>query len=180
MKKIKQERLKEVLHYSPDTGIFTWRNDVSKNIKAGCIAGSVVGNGYVHIGVDGGDYQAHRLAFLYVHGYFPENNIDHCNRVKSDNRINNLREVSQVCNVRNTCNRTTNTSGVKGVCWYKKLKTWRAQITVNGEGKHCGYYKDFADAVCARLAAEQCLNWSGCDNTSPAFIWAKQNIQCSH
>jgi hypothetical protein len=170
------DRIHELLGYNPKTGVFTWLFGRLGTGGAGSVAGYVGSHGYRRIRVDGREYLAHRLAWLYVYGYIPENNLDHINRVKDDNRIINLREVSPACNVRNTGNRCNNTSGVKGVSWIKGEKKWKANITDKGNKKHLGQYKDFADAVCARLAAEQCLNWSGCDSSSPAYKWVRDNI----
>lgn len=66
-------------------------------------------------------------------------------------------------------NNRINTSGIKGVVWHKRHEKWMARIKVNGKLKYLGYYTDFDDAVCARLSAEQCLDWAGCDSSSPAY-----------
>lgn len=104
----------------------------------------------------------------------PENDIDHRNRRRWDNHIDNLREASDVCNQRNTSNRSTNKSGVKGVCWHSALGKWHANIMVEGKQCHLGYHKDLIEAVCHRLAAEQALDWNGCDDCSPAFQYLKK------
>ena len=83
-------RLRELLSYDPDTGLFRWsKNKGSKD--AGELAGCVSPKGYILIGIDGCLYLAHRLAWLYVHGEFPEKDIDHRDQDKSNNRICNLR-----------------------------------------------------------------------------------------
>lgn len=133
------------------------------------MAGGTNNIGYVAISVQGKLHLAHRLAWLFVHGYLPEHQVDHINRIRDDNRIENLREVSRSCNLRNTGNFVNNTSGVKGVYWNKGKNKWHAQIRINLKMKHLGYYDDFQDVVCARLTAEQCVGWSGCDSNSPAF-----------
>jgi len=121
------------------------------------------------ISVDGESYQAHRLSWVYYYGVFPDDFLDHINRDPSSNQISNLREVSQQCNIRNTGNSKRNTSGIKGVRWVKPNKRWAAFIVVSQKNISVGYYKLFSNAVCARLAAEQCLGWSGCDSSSPAY-----------
>jgi len=171
-----QKRLKELLHYNHYTGIFINKTSRSYAVKIGSTAGSLDSDGYLSIMVDNIPYLTHRLAWLYVYGYFPENDIDHKNRKPGDNRIKNLREVSRSCNSRNTGNSKANTSGVKGVSWHKSTNKWRVQITVLCKQKHISTYKDFGEAVCARLAAEQCLNWSNCDSSSPAFQYVQKNI----
>lgn len=165
---ITQLRLKELLNYNPKSGVFTWR--ISRGgAKAGDQAGYINSRGYRLIGIDGELYRAARLAWLYIEGYMPEHEVDHINRVKDDDRWKNLRHVSHQCNVRNCGNPRDNTSGVKGVYWHRQTKKWRARIRVNKKLHHLGLYNDFDDAVCARLAAEQCLNWQGCDSSSPAY-----------
>jgi hypothetical protein len=174
--KLTQERLKEFLHYDPITGILIRKVTTSRRAKAGDIAGCKSKAGYIEIRVDGKLYRAHRLAWLYEKGYFPEYGLDHKDRIKHHNWILNLRELSQQCNVRNTGNRKNNTSSVKGVYWFKRDKKWRAMIGINQKIKHLGLYNSFENAVCARLAGEQCLNWSGCDSSSPAYQYVQENI----
>lgn len=91
---ITQNTLKELFDYNPDTGLFTWKVAKARRIKAGDVAGNLNNTGYIHIRVDGKNYQAHRLAWLYTHGKFPDNCIDHINGIKDDNRISNLRDVT--------------------------------------------------------------------------------------
>lgn len=83
--------------------------------------------------------KAHRLAWLYIHGYFPEYGIDHKDRVTYHNWIDNLREATQQCNMRNTANSKNNTSGIKGVSFNKKRNKWSAYIMVNYVKKISGY-----------------------------------------
>jgi len=179
-KKLTQERLKELLHYEPETGIFYWKQIQGKNKKkVGDVAGTPL-NGYITIGIGGTIYLSHRLAWLYIHGYFTENQIDHINRNRADNRICNLREVSRSCNRRNSGNPKNNVSGVKGVCWHKQSNLWRSRITHQGKKYNLGLYVLFDEAVCARLAAEQCLNWSNCDSSSPAYNYVQKMLgECS-
>jgi len=88
-----QSQLKEILTYNPDTGIFTWLVASNGRIRVGDIAGTT-DNGYVRIMIERTKYRAHRLAWLYVHGESPKEQIDHINHIRDDNRINNLRCVS--------------------------------------------------------------------------------------
>ena len=172
---ITQKELWKLLLYDAIRGVFTWRV-ARRRAQAGAIAGCVHSNGYRFIKVIGRIYLASRLAFLYIRGYFPENDVDHINRVRDDDRWCNLREVSRSCNMRNTGNLCTNTSGVKGVSWYKPTQKWRAQIRVPGSSRHLGYFDDFTEAVAHRLAAEQCLDWSGCDSSSSAFQYIQNYL----
>lgn len=137
-----QERLKELLHYDPDTGVFTWKAN-SYRRKAGSIAGYNNGKGYIQMRIDSKFYYAHRLAWMWVHGEFPKNEIDHINNVKSDNRISNLRSASRTENLRNMSLTKQNSSGVKGVYWFKRTGKWRAVIrTGGGVHLHLGYHDD--------------------------------------
>lgn len=172
-----QHELKQLLTYDTITGIFKWKYAVSRNIHINDIAGYVGFDGYRKIGIKGKSYLAHRLAWFYVYGYFPENEIDHINRNRDDNRIKNLREVSIKCNRRNVDNLRNNTSGVKGVYFHQEKDKWLATITNNRKQRSLGYYDNFDDAVCARLAGEQCLDWFGCDDNSPAYRYVKKVIQ---
>ena len=175
---LKYSRLKELLSYNENTGIFIWKIANSRRIHIGDVAGSKSKvSGYVEIGIDGKIYLAHRLAWFYIYGYLPENKIDHRDRIKHHNWLDNIREVSQSCNLKNTGNFSHNTSGVKGVCFHKKQHKWFAQLKNKQKTKNLGLYSHFEDAVCARLAGEQCLGWSGCDDHSPAFLYVKINIQ---
>ena len=86
-KSLTAERLREVLDYDPDTGVFTRKVRTASSVKVGDVAGSLNGKGYIRIRVDGRLYFAHRLAWLYVHGEWPVDQVDHINGIKNDNRI---------------------------------------------------------------------------------------------
>ncbi len=165
------------LDYDPLTGIFTRKVSTSPNVKIGDITGCDNGHGYIVIGINKKQYMAHLLAWFHYYGYWPENMIDHIDRVKHHNWITNLREVTNQCNQRNCGNHITNTSGVKGVHFETRSGKWIASIYIMNKRKNLGAKKDFDEAVCHRLAAEQCLDWSGCDNNSPAYQYVKENIQ---
>ncbi len=167
---IDQQKVKEL--FDCDDGYLYWKTNPS-NVKIGAEAGCIDPRGYCRVRIKGKYYYAHRLIWLWHHGYFPENDIDHIDKNKLNNRIENLREVSTQCNIRNSGNRSDNTSGVKGVYWYKRTKKWISSIMVNQVTKHLGYYNSFDDAVLARLAAEQHFGWKNCDSSSPAYVYAK-------
>jgi len=172
------EDLKKHLHYDPKTGIFT-RKISRASVKYGDTAGCLSGSGYLYIGVCGHYFRAHRLAWLYTYGYLPENDIDHINKIKTDNRIENLREVSRACNRFNIGNQKNSSTGVKGVHYTNigGYYYWLAHIRINNKLRNLGYYKDFDEAVCARLAAEQCLDRRYCESDSPAYQHVFKNIQ---
>lgn len=136
---ITQKRLKEILHYNPDTGVFTWLVDKTR-VMAGDRAGKVTRDGYVDIGVDGKRYPAHRLAVFYMTGKMPSEYVDHINSDRSDNRWINLRLASNSQNQMNVPMWSNNTSGFKGVSWHKHEGRWRASIRVGGKRKHLGYF----------------------------------------
>ena len=175
--KLTHTELLKILAYDSLTGILKWKINIPGVAKIGDIAGSKNNNnGYIQIGIKRKQYLAHRLACFYYYGYMPENGIDHRDQVRHHNWILNLRETSQQCNLRNVGNSKRNTSGVKGISICSRTKKWIAQIHVNYKTKFLGYYDNFDDAVCARLAGEQCVNWEGCDSSSPAYKYVKENI----
>lgn len=144
------EYLREQLDYNPETGKFFWRISRSGvraiGSEAGCKSSRT---GYVLIGVGGRLYLAHRLAWLMATGKWPDRNIDHINRNKSDNRIANLRQADQQQNIANSPARICSKSGVKGVSWCKSTQMWRATITVNGKQRTLGRYAGIEDAAAA-------------------------------
>ncbi len=164
---ITQARLKELLHYDPTTGIFTW-GVPRRCVRAGDIAGTVQHNGYRAIKIDQVLMLEHRLAVLYMEGYLPEHLVDHINRVRADNRYDNLRVVSMQCQMFNCGMLISNSSGVKGVSWDRRAQKWAARIHVNKKHKYLGAYEDLVDAAYARYAAEQCLGLDQCDMYSSA------------
>ena len=148
---VTQARLVEVLDYNPATGVFKWRR------RNGRTAGTYKNDGYIQIRVDGRFYRAHRLAFLYVHGYIPEF-LDHRNRVRDDNRIDNLRPASKGDNRQNASMSVSNTSGRIGVSLYKRTGKWQAQIKVNKVSHHLGWYVTPDEAEEAYLSAKRRLH----------------------
>jgi len=184
--KLTQEYLKECLDYDPETGILKWKkrpiehfkrecdskswNTRYANKKAGCL-----NDGYLTVKVDGKRYYAHRIIYCLCHGYFPEHGIDHINRNRSDNRIENLREANQQCNLRNKSKHSNNKSGVTGVSWYKKANKWISNISANDKQINLGYYEIFNDAVKSRWEAEVKYNFPNCNSSSLAYNYLKEN-----
>jgi len=145
-KNFTQEVLMQELHYNPITGVFkrlAGKNVTSKTNSAG----------YNTIMVAGHSYLAHRLAWLYVYGVFP-NMIDHIDGNRTNNIITNLRDVSYKENQRNLTIASNNTSGVTGVSFNKERCKWEAKIQVNGKTIHLGRYRDKEDAIIARKQGE--------------------------
>jgi len=149
---ITQEELKEILNYNPDTGIFTW----IKSDRYGWVGKSPkmrTGRRYIEILAKGKLYKAHRLAWLYVYGEFPQNELDHINNNTEDNRISNLREATRFENTRNTRTPSTNKSGYKGVYFNEVNNRWVAQISCNGIQYYLGSFcvkEQAAEAVRAK------------------------------
>jgi hypothetical protein len=146
MKTITQKALKEVLHYNPETGVFTYLNK-SKYKKAGEEAGYIKPQGYREIHVCGNNFYAHRLAFLYMTGSFPEELVDHINGKPADNRWVNLRPATYSENNRNARLRKDNKSGVKGVCWDRGYKKWTAYINLNKTRHDLGLFDSIEEAA---------------------------------
>lgn len=153
------EEIRQLIEYRPDTGLFFWlqdRNSHAGKAKAGHPAGAVR-DGYLRITLHGRQYRAHRLAWLLMTGEFPPKGfeIDHINRLRSDNRWCNLRLVSRSQNNMNAGLRSDNTSGVRGVSWASGNQRWDARITVNKKPILLGQYVVLEDAIAARKAAER-------------------------
>jgi len=157
-----QTELKRLLDYDPLTGIFTAKIDRG-NLKVGGQQGSLTLDGYLELRIHDKLYKAHRLAWLWVYGYFPENLIDHKNGDKLDNRIDNLRETTKACNSQNSKIYCTNTTGYKGVCYHKRTGRWLSQVHFKGRGIYIGAFDSSIEAALARLTWEDwCCDWS-CD-----------------
>lgn len=140
--------IKSRLRYNKDTGAFTWAESRGK-WKAGDVSSSVNSLGYCRVKVDGVSYLAHRLAWAFVYGDFPESDIDHVNGIKTDNRIENLRLATRSENQCNRGKHLNNKSGFKGVNWNQSVKKWAARCMVNGKRTHIGYFDDAALAAAA-------------------------------
>lgn len=143
------ERLRSLLDYDPATGVFLWRVRRGPSALAGSIAGHIIAGGYRLIGVDGTEYYAHRLAWLYVHGAWPTGHIDHQNVTPGDDRISNLREATRSQNLANRPAQSNNTSGLKGVSFHKGAGRWRATI----QHKYLGLFDTAEEAHAAYRAA---------------------------
>ena len=151
-----QSELTHALHYDPDTGVFTWVNPSKYHAeKKGTEAGWLNDDGYIGIRLNATNYSAHRLAWLYVHGSFPENETDHIDGDRSNNRIDNLRDVTKSVNQRNAKKRSDNKSGICGVHWHKATKKWAAQARVDGKQQHLGLFNCRYKAASVRHFAQE-------------------------
>ena len=153
-----QARLHELLSYDPETGIMRWR--VNKGaVRAGQIAGNLT-RGYLQLMVDGHPTVVHRFIWFYVYGKWPDRNIDHIDGNKSNNRLCNLRDVTQAMNIQNEIKpRSNNKSGFLGVKANRGL--WKAEISVHGKTKFLGRFKTPEEAHQVYLEAKRRLH-PGC------------------
>jgi len=131
---VTEDRIKQVLHYDPETGVFTWRCSRGR-AKAGDKAGADHHSGYWRIRIDDGLHNAHRLAWLYMTGAWPVADIDHINGDRADNRFANLREATRSQNLVNR-DRSEN----RGIRPTVNGKRWRAEITVKRKPIHLGTF----------------------------------------
>jgi len=178
--KLTQEIVQHLFNYNSETGELRWKRAPFTCSKKGASANTNC-NGYYHVRVYGKIYGVHRIIWLYVYGYLPENDIDHIDRNRANNKISNLREVSRQCNQRNTGLQSNNKSGVTGISFKPLHFAWTASIKVNGKHYSLGIYTDYIEAVCTRLAAEECLGWPDCNVNSPAYQFIKSwlsNSEC--
>lgn len=138
---ISHERLLEILNYNFETGIFTWKIATSNRVKIGSVAGYSNGkSGYRQNEIDGKKYYSHRLAWFYMYGTWPSNEIDHINGIRDDNRISNLREASINEQRWNRNISKNNKSGFKNVYFDKKTNKYRAEIEANGKKFYLGVF----------------------------------------
>lgn len=151
--KLTQERLKELLHYDPETGEFTWQVDRGR-MHPGDTAGTPHNMGYVALKLYGRRYLRHRLAFLYMTGEWPLNVVDHKNGVRGDDRYSNLRQCTMGENHQNKARNMRSKSGLLGVSWNSASMNWKAQIKVSGRCINLGDFSDPGEAHGAYLSAK--------------------------
>lgn len=142
------ELLRKHLHYNPETGEWTWLISQSNVIQAGTHAGCITDRGYLRIRFKGNSYYSARLAWFYMTGEWPKEQIDHANRDRLDDRWNNLREATWSDNMANRKLQGNNTSGFKGVSWDKVTNKWDVRVN----RFHIGYYDSLEEAVAVRDA----------------------------
>jgi hypothetical protein len=150
---ITQQRLHELFEYRDDGNLIR-KVSVQSNAKKGDVIGSVNNDGYLCVMVDRKPYRVHRLIFLYHHGYLTDGlQMDHIDGNRTNNRIENLREVTKSQNKMNSKLAANNTSGVKGVYWHKRIQKWTSNIRLNRKHIHLGYYDTIEEAVAVVIAA---------------------------
>lgn len=144
------DRLKEVLSYDPETGVFT-RLTTGGGVRAGANAGGLDFHGHRTISVDGRRYRGARLAWFYMTGEWPTDDVDHINRDRADDRWENLRAATRRQNLANMG--AKGRSGIKGACWVEAKGRWKSQIRINGKNKHLGYFDSAEEAAEAYAVA---------------------------
>lgn len=150
------ERVRELLSFDPDTGIFRWRVNRNRH-AAGTVAGTPGSSGHILIRIDGTNYLSHRLAWLVTHGAWPPDQIDHANGNPADNRLSNLRPCTHAENMQNQKTRSDNALGLTGVT-RRSARTFAAEITHNGKRHRLGSFKTAAAASAAYLAKKRQLH----------------------
>jgi hypothetical protein len=138
------EHLRRILLYDPHTGLWKWKEGGRiRDWFAGYRGGS--GGKYLSIRVGGSVHYAHRLAFLYMTGKWPEQEVDHIDGDPTNTRWNNLRQATHLQNMQNTKMRNDNRSGVRGVCYSMREGKWKVQVA----SRHVGYFTDKEEAISA-------------------------------
>lgn len=167
---ITQNYALECFEYNPETGDLRWKPRPQNHYPtmsgwrkattrfSGKIAGSLDRKGYYRVNLDGTIYRAHRLIWLIVYGVYPLGEVDHINGNPRDNRIENLRVVTQWVNSKNKKMPSHNTSGRIGVAWREDLGKWSAKIGIGkSKSKSLGFFDTKAEAIAARIGAEKVL-----------------------
>ncbi|QIG75061.1 HNH endonuclease protein [Rhizobium phage RHph_I3_18] len=152
------EQVRHLFNYDPQTGIFTWRNHPKAPSWVGKRAGSRRPDGYRQILILGRLYLEHRIAWLFVTGEFPPQEIDHIDQNPSNNALSNLRPASRELNEVNKGLQKNNTSGYRGVSWSNQYQKWRASLWHHGKNKYLGAYDDKEEAYAAYCAAAKQLS----------------------
>lgn len=158
-----REEVEELVAYDPGTGIFTWKRHrgTTATIKAGREAGQISVAGYRRIFLRGRRYMASRLAWLLSYGCWPDEQVDHINGDRADDRLSNLRECTQSQNMANCRRAKNNTTGFKGVSYVASQtgsNKYKATIKVDNESIFLGWYPDAKSAAAARNGAAALLH----------------------
>lgn len=176
MIELTQEIVKELLHYDPDTGKLFWKPRESKWFKsgkrqsnscsiwnnkyalkeAGCLS---TYDNYLKIRILGKSYQLHRIIWLYIHGYWPDE-IDHKNGKRDENTLTNIRNVSHQINMLNTMKQINNTSGHNGIVFHRMSRKFQAQIQYKNKNHYLGLFENLEEAIEVRKKAELAFEFS--------------------
>lgn len=149
-------KLREVLEYDADTGVFRWLRPLAYKTKVGQVAGGALRTGHIRIRLHPKRYMAHRLAWLYVYGDWPAGDLDHIDGNPANNKIDNLRIVTHQENMQNRRAAPVNsTTKLLGVSWCPRNKKWRSNISVNGRNMYLGLHLTADAAHEAYVAAKR-------------------------
>ncbi len=143
-----QEELHRIFEYNPNDGLFRWKVKKARRVQIGNAAGTLHPNGYVYIKIADIRYFAHVLAWIYIYGERPDM-LDHIDRCRSNNRIENLRVCTGSQNKYNSSRYCNNTSGKRGVSWHKQYQKWQAYINIDGRRKYLGRFPSIEEATIA-------------------------------
>jgi hypothetical protein len=146
------DELRRLLSYDLETGVFRRRVRMGAH-AAGTVCGNLHASGYRYIGIGGRRYLEHRVAWFYVKGEWPPDDLDHRKLDRANNKFSELRPATRQQNMQNIRKHCDNTSGYKGVSWHAGKKKWRATIQINGKWKHLGYFREAGKASEAYIAA---------------------------
>lgn len=149
---ITQDKLLEAFEYNPSNGELRYKHD-SISGKRGELATIKHSQGYLTVRINGKDYLAHRIVFFMSYGYFPVQ-VDHINHIRTDNSLNNLREVSNRDNQLNTSLSINSKTKINGVCLHKPTNKYRAYIMVDRKHIHLGLFNTVEEASLARNKAD--------------------------
>lgn len=164
---IDRELMLRILEYDQESGFLYWRPRKETDFPNrktwsmwtgrydGKRVGSIDGNGYVSFKYNTRTYQAHRVIWTMVNGEIGNFEIDHKNRIRTDNRIENLRVATKLQNQRNRSLASNNNSGVSGVYFHSGIGKWCASLRIDGKPTHLGTFEDITDAIFARKSAEE-------------------------
>ena len=163
MIKLTQELLRERLHYDPDTGIFIWKI-IQRSTRIGKRAGGIWSSKkyscrYRKINLYGRSYREHRLAYLYMTGEWPKDQVDHIDRDGENNIWSNLRQCDQLGNMKNLGKYKSNSSGLTGLSRCKRDNVWRSYVYVEGKLNMLYQGSDLFEACCRRLSEQTKLGF---------------------
>ncbi len=175
-KKLTQKKLKELLYYNAETGVFVWKKYRCQIARTGDVAGTIKENGYRYIRIGNKAYRANRLAWFYMEGYFPEHEVDHKDRIRDNNKWRNLVEKTASCNARNRGVRSDSKTGITGVIKHKANGKYQSSITISPKKrKHLGFFESMESAALARWEAEKKYGFPNCHTDSPSFLYLKKH-----
>jgi hypothetical protein len=145
-------RVRDIFEYDPSTGVLKRKISTSSNAKAGCVAGWENSDGYLNVKIDRRTYKVHQIVWLHSYGIWPSGVIDHINRDKKDNRLQNLRDTTVQVNNINKDVRKDSKTGVPNVTWRERDKRYYVACKRDGKQNYGGSFKTFAEA---KLFAEK-------------------------